>query len=299
MAVNKNNIMSEINNINNWRKTRKKSYEVYMSMPKAGTKVHNKLENASYITDDNKRFVISGTVGEKWVVDFAKLWSTYRNMEGGYLQPSYLRSKIKYGVIDWMKIKTAQGDNAAVNWAFHLPLSIKNFPVKTSWGDTLYANRPGIDHGMGDFLVCADDNGRPNLNDVWIVNGEVFAYTYDMRAFPNMMGKINSVETPLPKSIVRKEDIEKGDLENFSIDDVLALSNYDELYGQMHYSKQLIWMKANYSKLSTADRQRLKPLVEKMAYSFKDTYLDAGEASVVRNNAYSAAQELKRILQEQ
>lgn len=220
-------------------------------------------------------------------------------MEGGYLQPSYLRSKIKYGVIDWMKIKTAQGDNAAANWAFHLPLSIKNFPVKTSWGDTLYANRPGIDHGMGDFLVCADADGRPNLNDVWIVNGEVFAYTYDMRAFHNMMGKINSVETPLPNSIVRKEDIEKGDLENFSIDDVLALSNYDELYGQMHYSKQLIWMKANYSKLSTADRQRLKPLVEKMAYSFKDTYLDAGEASVVRNNAYSAAQELKRILQEQ
>lgn len=62
MAVNKNNIMSEINNINNWRKTRKKSYEVYMSMPKAGTKVHNKLENAYYVTDDNKRFVISGTV---------------------------------------------------------------------------------------------------------------------------------------------------------------------------------------------------------------------------------------------
>ena len=40
----------------------------------------------------------------------------------------------------------------------------------------------------------------PNLNDMWIVNGEIFPSTYDMRAFP---GKSTTVkgEIFVPKKL--------------------------------------------------------------------------------------------------
>ena len=113
-----------------------------------------------------------------------------------------------------MHLKTNSGADAAQNWAFHLPLGIRNFPVQTSWGDTLYANRDGIGHGVGDFIVCSDANGMPNLSDMWVVNGEVFPTTYDMRAFPGLgLTGDKAAETPVPKSIagMRKATEPKAD----------------------------------------------------------------------------------------
>ena len=53
--------------------------------------------------------------------------------------------------------------------------------VETAWGDVLTANRAEVPHGDGDYLVCTvDDEGQPNLSDVWVVNGEIFPDTYDM-----------------------------------------------------------------------------------------------------------------------
>lgn len=211
MAVNitPENVMTELGNIKNWKRTSKKNYDVYVCMPKIGTKVRNRLEGADYIINENKRFVISGTVGETWVIDIGKLAKTYSFMDGKPIDAESLKSRMeKSGIIDWMHLKTLPG-GGGINWAFHLPLSIKNFPVQTSRGDTLYANRTGVGHGIGDFLVCADAGGQPNLNDAWVVNGEVFPTTYDMRAFPGLVPAGKKLgETPIPKSIVTKADKE-------------------------------------------------------------------------------------------
>ena len=195
------NIMQEIRNIKNWKKTHKKSYEVYVCRPSLGAKCTNRLEGTNYVTDQNKQFIISGTVGETWVIDVNKLAKTYTFADGEPITPDTLSRKCdNNGVMDWWRMKTrADADN---NFAFFLPKSIQNFPVKTSWGDTLLANRPGIGHGYGDFLVCTDDGtGRPNLNDVWVVNGEVFPRTYDLHGFPNMFSdKITQASTPKPQT---------------------------------------------------------------------------------------------------
>lgn len=197
------NIMQELNNIKNWKRTSKKSYDVYVCAPKLGTKVQNRLEGSSYVVNENKAFVLSGTVGEQWVIDGAKLAKTYCFMDGTPITKDAIDSKRESnGLLDWVHIKTLPG-GGGINWAFHLPLGIKNFPVNTSWGDTLYANRDGVGHGVGDFILASDAGGQPNLNDVWVVNGEVFPTTYDMRAFPGLIPANKKVETtPVPKSLV-------------------------------------------------------------------------------------------------
>lgn len=203
----------DINNIKNWKRTSKKLYEVYVCRPVLGTAVTNKLEGASYTTDKNKQFVISGTLGEQQVIDVGKLAQTYTFLDGTPITPDGLKAKKvgKSGEIDWMHLKTKQ-QNKVTNWAFHLPASVKDFPVQTSRGDTVLANRVGVAHGLGDFLVCSDLNGQPNLNDIWVVNGIIFPTTYDMRAFPGIMNEIskrmkgkNLSETVVPKSIIGKK----------------------------------------------------------------------------------------------
>jgi hypothetical protein len=200
--------MQELNNPKNWKKTHKKSYKVWICRPATGTQCTNVLEGANYVTDQNKQFIISGTVGETWVIDAGKLAKTYTFDDGTPITPDTLKSKLnRSGQIDWTKLQTKQ-DGMAINYAFHLPLSIKNFPVQTSWGDTLLANRDGIRHGKGDFLVCADNGGQPNLSDVWVVNGEVFPSTYDLHAFPNMFDSATAAGDPArpTKSFIQATD---------------------------------------------------------------------------------------------
>ena len=64
------------------------------------------------------------------------------------------------------------------NFALRVPKDI-SFIVPTSWAE-LTINKPGIDNGQGGMLMCRPDKfGRPDLSDVWVVNGKIFETTYD------------------------------------------------------------------------------------------------------------------------
>ena len=56
----------------------------------------------------------------------------------------------------------------------------------TSWAD-LTINKPGAEHGDGDYLVCRKGaDGKPDLSDVLVVNGMTFGRTYNTREDLNM-----------------------------------------------------------------------------------------------------------------
>lgn len=171
----------------NYKQTRKKRYEITACMPPEGTKVFNRLEQAHYVTNNEKQFVLTGTVGEHWVIDVNKLCSTYCLPDGRQLSKDVLshmikpliHNGVKVPVISKFKVVTLPSSNV---YAIHIPVQFV-FQIPTSWGDMLTVNAPGIPHGKGDYLVCADGGGMPNLADRWVVNGEVFPTTYDMRPF--------------------------------------------------------------------------------------------------------------------
>jgi hypothetical protein len=229
-----NNIMQTLSNPKNWKKTHKKVYYAWICRPVPGTKCTNRLEGANYTTDQNKQFIISGTVGETWVIDFAKLAKTYMFADGTFIDNNTMKAKLgRDGQMDWVKVIT-QSQRPVQNWAIHLPLSIKNFPVNTSWGDTLLANRDGIGHGKGDFLVCADMNGQPNLNDVWVVNGEIFPSTYDLHAFPNMFDTTKAVTEPTkPSQTFVKKAESKGRYNAEQVVKFARLVGHIKFYGDL------------------------------------------------------------------
>lgn len=156
---------------------KKGDYTIYARYAYPGEAIHNYLEGSDYVTSDDKPIVLCGTVNEQWTVTFDKLMNTYTYVDGSDITENDLGYRIPQSDDQWVEIRPIQEANAPIIWAEQTDLD-DQVEVETSWGEILTANRPGIPHGEGDWIVCADAGGYPNESDQWIVNGEVFETTY-------------------------------------------------------------------------------------------------------------------------
>lgn len=227
--VNNGNVLQLMSDASNWKKTRKNSYSIWATIVQHRVKVENNLEGASYITTAAKCVVLSGTRGEQWVTSLDKLAKTYyfsnsideslprkafdaSNPNSATYDASQVINKKsimargKKGVMPWTSVTTIPHGNTYTNFCFHVPLSVKNLPIQTSYGDELLANREGVQHGIGDFVVCSmNPDGTPNLRDCWVVNGLVFLDTYNK---VNIKGLPKTESTPT----AAKPDVELANL---------------------------------------------------------------------------------------
>ena len=154
--------------------TGKIDYTVKGMMVAEPADIYNELELVSYhAEDDGESVVLEGTVGEQWVTKLPKVLSTYTHLDGTPLAEEDFTS-CKGSFID---IRTIPDTDA--NFALFVPADTV-VEVQTAWGDILYANASDAPHGEGDYLVCRNDGGQPDLSDIWVVNGAVFPATYDM-----------------------------------------------------------------------------------------------------------------------
>lgn len=148
---------------------KKRFYTMRAVKVPAGTKLYNCLENCHYVTDSAKCIKLIGTVGEEWPVTIEKLSKTYTLVDGTPITTD----NIPEGVFE---IATIVDENAETIFAEQV---VEQVQVATSWGEILTANRDGIPHGEGDFIVSANKDGQPNPEDRWVVNGLVFINTYE------------------------------------------------------------------------------------------------------------------------
>ena len=231
-------------NIANYKKCRKKSYEIHVCMPPKNTIVINKLEQydtyvalgkkdhftadevakmktsnpqmlatlqnlvsqgKAYAVTQNTPFVLAGTIGEMWCISPDKLAQTYMFLQGGQpvaINQQSLQSRMKNGLMDWTLIRTSQQAQQGMNMACFVPTAKKG-QIKTSWGSLLNINGAGVPHGKGDFVICdMMPNGQPNLANRWVVNGEVFANTYDNHGWTDCLSINNTMSiniSQLPK----------------------------------------------------------------------------------------------------
>lgn len=149
--------------------TGKKNYNIEIGIADKAMDFHNPLEDASYHVEKGQP-ILRGTVGEMWTTKIEKILSTYRRSDGEPLTEEYLNQKAG----QFVSVRTQAQDNT--NFACRVPKDIQ-FKVQTSWAE-LSVNRPGIDHGEGDFLICSQKDGEPDFDNVWVVNGKVFENTY-------------------------------------------------------------------------------------------------------------------------
>lgn len=165
-------------------------------------------QGRAYAVTDATPFVLCGTVGEMWTIKADDLASTYNFLQGGQplaINQQTLNQRLHGKYLDWTLIRTSPQATAGQNMACFVSSSQKG-QILTSWGSVLNYNGVGISHGKGDFIVCAKlPNGQPNLADRWVVNGEIFATTYNNQGWASCLNNVNTnvVISDLPKLITK------------------------------------------------------------------------------------------------
>lgn len=196
-------LKEDLSNVKMWKTTTMKRHDGYVCMPRIGTPWVNKLTEVSGVTSSSERFVLSDAYGDKMGISASSLANNYKFSTGEPITIDTLKTKMEKDLIDWTKVEAKPGTNM---WAFHLNSqkygnTCRNFQVKTPRGLVL-ANKTGVNHGVGDFLVCEDRNGRPDIGTLQVVNGKLFVVSYDMRAFPGIVdGGATLINAPKPASI--------------------------------------------------------------------------------------------------
>lgn len=156
-----------------WFLTGKKAYPVQAMMVSGETAFHNALEDVDYtVADDSETVILKGVAGEMWTSPLSRVQSTYTKPDGSIVSLADFEEKDAF--IDLVAVPSPGS-----NYAMHVPLDV-SVTVETG-GSILHANLPGAPHGKGDYLVCrVGADGKPDLSDVWVLNGEIFPANYDM-----------------------------------------------------------------------------------------------------------------------
>lgn len=156
-----------------WFLTGKKEYSVQAMMVSQETSFHNELEVTDYtVTDDGITVILKGNFGEMWASKLPKVITTYTKPDRSALCEEDFAEKDS-----WIEIITISEPDSY--YAMYVPLSV-SVTVETAWGDVLHTNLPNAPHGDGDYLVCrVREDGKPDISDVWILNGVVFPEYYD------------------------------------------------------------------------------------------------------------------------
>lgn len=157
----------------NWFLTGKKEYTVQAMMVSKETTFHNDLEVVDLVaSDDGETVVLKGVKNEIWTSPLPQVIARYTKPDGSELRKEDFAEKDVY--IDIVTIPSTD-----TLYAMHIPKDI-TVAVETAQGNVLHSNLPNAPHGEGDYLVCTiNEDGGPDLTDVWILNGTIFPECYD------------------------------------------------------------------------------------------------------------------------
>lgn len=156
-----------------WFLTGKKEYTIQAMMVSKEMTFHNDLEDVDLVAnDDGETVVLKGTRDEIWTSPLPQVIARYTKPDGGELSKEDFADKDVF--IDIVTIPSTD-----TYYAMHIPKDVTVI-VETAQGDMLHSNLPNAPHGDGDYLICTiNEDGGPDLSDVWILNGLIFPDCYD------------------------------------------------------------------------------------------------------------------------
>lgn len=210
----------------NYKKCSKKQYDIHLCKPPVNTVVINVLEQAdvvaalggktyftveeittmkanndnrfnflqqalqagrAYLVSANTPYVLAGSQGELWCIAEKALIKKYNFVTGQDTEPinqQTLQRRMKTDCLDWTVVRTIPDNSQA--WACFVNQSLRG-QIATPWGAVLNINGAGVPHGKGDFVIAEDAGGKPNLADRYVVNGNVFANTYNNQGWTDYL----------------------------------------------------------------------------------------------------------------
>ena len=197
--------------------------------------------NKAYLVSDKTPFVLCGTKGELSTISADMLAQTYtflQNNQPYLISRQSLSQRMRQdGLLDWTLIRVSQQAIRGQNMACFVPIAQKG-QIQTSWGAVLNINGAGVSHGKGDFIVCSKlPNGQPNLADRWVVNGEIFATTYNNQGWNDCLkhlGIKNFTIDMLPNLVNIKSVVQENSKAYKATEDAMASLGFKESWSKLN-----------------------------------------------------------------
>ena len=171
-----------IDNPNNYRLTRYKSYYNWCAMPQLHMNVYSEIQHLHYETDNHTPFILYDVTGDLTAIDEGTLRRKWTFATGELITADSIRGMIKGGVINWFKVKAILPKEPV--FAVFIPKGYEFVMMSTEQkrqqrGNSLRDTR----HGLGDFVVAASikkgEDYTPDLTKRHIVRGEVFSRVFN------------------------------------------------------------------------------------------------------------------------
>lgn len=173
--------MIDIYDASLYKPCKKREYNIECCIPPRGIEIYNHLEDAHYVTNDVERVLMRGLMNEIWIIDLNVLMHSYKFADGTEINMDTLNNRGK--VIDndlIMNWQTVSSINNSEKFAQLIP-KIYKLQIKTKYNTILNVNSENSisDHDQGDYILCSKNkDGTPNLDDKWVVDGNIFRKTY-------------------------------------------------------------------------------------------------------------------------
>lgn len=204
----------DINDISNYKACYKKDYSVYACIPESDTIIINRFNNPElYVRLGKKDFFTAEQVHKH---NLLQKYSEY--IQNGQLQVVKDSCICLYGTVGELQLIsirefvntytfennqqiTSQNiDRLGDNWCVVTPIkpmldimySACFVPkIQIEHLGRMTVNDSYVNHGKGDFIVCDSINGKPNMNTRRVVNGLIFANTYNNQGWTNCISSAN------------------------------------------------------------------------------------------------------------
>lgn len=173
-----------------WQKCKKKQYRVKARKDGIAQDVYNVLENCTVAVREDE-IVLRGLFGEEWPIGKTKFLDRYVLPNNGSLaelveQRSFAEIDVltKACETEYYCLFVPRDQECGI---YGMPTDeIEKCEYRTADGKGYRAlfrinSKDSLsDHGNGDYVVCCSKNGEPDVDDMWVVDGNVFLKTYQL-----------------------------------------------------------------------------------------------------------------------
>lgn len=173
--------MVDIYNKDLYLPCKKKTYDIECCIPPKGIEIYNHLEDAHYITNNVESVLMRGLLNEIWIIDLNTLMHSYKFSDGTEINIDTLNQRGKRIdndlIMNWQKVSSI---NNSDKFAQLIP-KVYKLQIRTKYNTLLNVNSDNSvsDHNLGDYILCSKNkDGSPNLDDKWVVDGNIFKQTY-------------------------------------------------------------------------------------------------------------------------
>ena len=246
----------------------------FLALKQSNAQLYNFiLQNCDVVGKSGDNIVvICGTEGEMWTTTYDYACKHYQAFSYNTVIPLAQavneRAK-KYrndNVVSWMRVTSSSSNQY---FACFVPVKEKG-SLMTAQGQVNKYNQFGVAHGKGDFILCENIGGKPNIANRWVVNGLVFSNTYDNRGWQDYI-------IVSPMNIAEPVNLWNDNLDNESnpVDSLIAW------YNERHLVNFVDFLTKYKNKLSKNALSRLKAAKNVVSY------LEGNERGVVDSDNYA------------